>query len=335
MNSDCSKQNNKEYRFGWLYAKTWGSHPHQQKLKHHPFEDPISFSKTVYHYTTLPGFCGIVESQGIWMSSIRYMNDSEEIVHGRKFATEIINAMLKKHKYKYFFHILEGVRDKLAIKSNDDLYLACFSLVGDSLDQWRGYCPKGGVSIEFSLKEYNPFFRYPSFFLQKVIYKPTHKAKSIILTIKRFFSEYMLDKRYYDHEYFDNSYFETYKATCSDDYIDNLNKQLEFKFTQFKDEAFQNEDEVRIITDKSQIERFTKLRFRPSNYAIIPYLCTNEYTPPEKYSHGKKGKLPISSVTISPSPYQDLTLTSIKQYLDSHGYDDTTVKLSSIPYRSF
>lgn len=33
----------------------------------------------LYHYTTISGLKGIVESQSLWASDVRYMNDSAEL----------------------------------------------------------------------------------------------------------------------------------------------------------------------------------------------------------------------------------------------------------------
>jgi len=35
--------------------------------------------KLLYHYTTVTGLKGIVESQSLWASDVRYMNDSAEL----------------------------------------------------------------------------------------------------------------------------------------------------------------------------------------------------------------------------------------------------------------
>jgi hypothetical protein len=35
--------------------------------------------RTMYHYTSLTGLMGIVEQRNLWVSDIRYLNDSEEL----------------------------------------------------------------------------------------------------------------------------------------------------------------------------------------------------------------------------------------------------------------
>ena len=44
---------------------------------------------TLYHYTSLAAACSIAESQSIWVSDIRYLNDATEFEYGYKMALEI------------------------------------------------------------------------------------------------------------------------------------------------------------------------------------------------------------------------------------------------------
>jgi hypothetical protein len=81
-----------------------------------------------YHYTSIKVFHNIVDNYEFWAHNTRFSNDyTEERIVSEYF--------LKENKY---------------IANN---YFICLCEDGDSLSQWRGYCPDGGVSIELSFPE--------------------------------------------------------------------------------------------------------------------------------------------------------------------------------------
>jgi len=46
--------------------------------------------QTVFHYTSQEGLLGIVQSESLWVTSIRHLNDSTEL----EYAVELTRAML-------------------------------------------------------------------------------------------------------------------------------------------------------------------------------------------------------------------------------------------------
>ena len=60
----------------------------------------------LYHYTSAPALLGIIKSNKIWATNIRYMNDSSELSYTYDLANEIITRMRSEQKDKiaqYFF----------------------------------------------------------------------------------------------------------------------------------------------------------------------------------------------------------------------------------------
>lgn len=80
-----------------------------------------------FHYTSFAKLFDILEGDSFWASRSRFSNDKTE---DRLFGPE----WLKENNYY------------------GDNYIVCFSSNGDALSQWRGYCPSGGVSIEFDIE---------------------------------------------------------------------------------------------------------------------------------------------------------------------------------------
>lgn len=186
---------NKEPRFGCVLAEFWGSSEHQKNiLNFRRYEIGFTDTSKIYHYTDLRGLHGIIEQSGFWLNHIRYMNDSEEFQHGRNLAINFLTRIAKKRSHSFFYDIIQGVISKL--KSNDipNYYIASFSCQGDSLDQWRGYCRDGGVSIELQHHHQPPFTLLPVTVLTDVLYDDATKIKIMLLAIKRFEFEYKLDQ---------------------------------------------------------------------------------------------------------------------------------------------
>ena len=49
-------------------------------------------TRTLYHYTSIGGLQGIVESRGIWATEIRYLNDAKELVQTLDMFLSVIRA---------------------------------------------------------------------------------------------------------------------------------------------------------------------------------------------------------------------------------------------------
>ncbi|HEX8010670.1 MAG TPA: hypothetical protein VF814_07020 [Casimicrobiaceae bacterium] len=64
----------------------------------------------IYHYTTLEGFVGIVQSRSLWLSDYSYLNDARELTHGVEIVRSVVDEMLKGD-------VPDAVRD-LVVRNN-------------------------------------------------------------------------------------------------------------------------------------------------------------------------------------------------------------------------
>lgn len=80
--------------------------------------------RSFFHYASVESLFSILESDTLWLTNMRFSNDGSE-------GTVLID---------------KGIEEL-------DNYIGCFCDNGDLLSQWRGYCPKGGASIEMELNE--------------------------------------------------------------------------------------------------------------------------------------------------------------------------------------
>jgi hypothetical protein len=103
----------------------------------------------VYHYTTAEGFKGIVESQGLWATSIYHLNDWTEFDYGRDAFRERAKTLLQnEQEANAAAQLLAYLHD-----AHPPLFVCSFSGAedGDDLAQWRAYSPKGGYAIGFPI----------------------------------------------------------------------------------------------------------------------------------------------------------------------------------------
>jgi hypothetical protein len=141
----------------------------------------------LYHYTGIKGLKGIIESQTLWATHYRYLNDSEEIFHFRNRLPDILRPNLIPHIRKLAERNPELIKTagglqkaeedepkKLAIalcnaafvgqKGQSPLaepYITSFCSINKEdnnwgrvadhglLSQWRGYGAQGGYAIVF------------------------------------------------------------------------------------------------------------------------------------------------------------------------------------------
>lgn len=106
----------------------------------------------LYHYTSIEGFKGIIDSKEIWATAANHLlNDPTEITHAKEIALEILRK--RKSDFNGKGELYNNC--KSAIESSDRSKkfrcICSFSEEGDLLSQWRAYCPKGGVSVGFSV----------------------------------------------------------------------------------------------------------------------------------------------------------------------------------------
>lgn len=281
----------------------------------------------IFHYTDLNGLIGILENKGFWLSEAKFLNDSEELYNGVKLTIELINKLISKPRYLIFKDVLEKTIQKLQKYDFKNNYIASFSTKSDDLNQWRAYAKNGnGVCICFDTKVKTtfPHFNIGNVWqLHKVIYNDKIKFWILHSIIFKYFYEYKKDLR------------ERCEYLDIDDYIQSLTNSLIRVFINFKNKAFESEQEVRLVYFMGNpLDIFNKKYYRNVNNIIVPYICT--YDTKLKNETGTKHDIdliPISEIIVGSSIHQEVTLDSIKNFINDIGYNSNIVKSSTIPYR--
>lgn len=106
----------------------------------------------LYHYTSLEGVLGIIQSGEIWANHIKFTNDENELDHGREIVRSEL-ALLPE---------FENIFTMVQLDSMWSLYEPyVFSLTGlsDRSGQWKSYGAEGyGAALAFSTKRLHASF---------------------------------------------------------------------------------------------------------------------------------------------------------------------------------
>ncbi len=108
-------------------------------------------------------------------------------------------------------------------------------------------------------------------------------------------------------------------------------------FPTFKNTAFKDEAEMRIVCGAAIHADLMYLKHRTGRYGIIPYVELGlPEDPLRDLGDGPEpmGELPILGVAVGPTRYQEEAIVGVKELLRSHGHQTIAVIGSRTPFRS-
>jgi len=308
---------------------------------------------SIFHYTDAVGLSGILQSDSLFASDYRFLNDASEMRIVRDlllpvFETEIAELMprlIQKGWVKgfYEFHGQSGHRlqaegfFKTLIRLLNEvspLFVLSFCRHDEGteefthglLSQWRGYGNAGGFAIEFDeiridelLKAEMERFAYAGWKSAEVIYEDYNKLFRIE-DFKGVAGEMI--RRMFEPR-------DVSEITGKKD-IDRFMATFMTVAPFMKHSGFREEREYRVVfscihRDKrpdDETRESKEINFRVKHGQVVPYI--------EVFAHGPS--LPIKSIIVGPHPSQELQYEAVKLMLSEEGID-ATVRLSEIPYR--
>lgn len=283
-------------------------------------EGDFDAPETLYHYTTIDGFLGVLSSNSLWASECRNLNDSTEYSHGREiFEAEIKRrARNAKGEAKKFY---SEYRESPSFFESNSTLVASLTENGDLLSQWRAY--GGGCSIGFSFDALkNLLGSSLEWGLVKCIYNVVQQRELVDSLIQRLLEGWRQGP---PQETTDAETGITYTPISF--HTPALLRMLqEILPPAFKSPAFAEEQEWRLV----RMENIPgNLKFRSYASRIIPY-------EPFKFE-SKDGTIDpnlIREVVIGPSPHPELMKNTVALALKAHGFNARVVT-SDCPYRSW
>jgi hypothetical protein len=276
--------------------------------------DDDQSSNLLYHYTTTQGLIGILESDCLWATDVRFLSDASEASYGREVAVEALGVAIEAAQNEQRLLSLKIAADYFTDELGPDTssIVVCFSEQPDHLSQWQAYGRGGGFAIGFDRSNLErprtPAHRHPfkrdarPFQLVPVIYDRAAQLRAAAETIRE----------HLDHPKMTN-------FGPGEELVGALFPQVAV----FKNAAFEEEREWRAMTDV--IVNFYPLKFRPSSWGPVPY-----GTFPLRVADSVES--PIREVRVGPSAHPDTVRTGVQLLLKSHDLDVPVIS-SEVPLR--
>lgn len=262
--------------------------------------------KTLSHYTSLDGFLSIIQQSQLRASNILFLNDKEEMSYGIKVARDLLEEVEVRQGTKK----PDGRGKHLRLLEElPDVYACCFCAEPDMLSQWRGYGGGGqSVSIQFDTEKLEQLAAGMTFNLRQVLYGRAAAMEMLRKRLQEVDTDIPLVQ----------IIFETLDLK-SDDFRREVILDMS---PQFKNHAFQEEREWRVIAKASAVKR---VEYRVRDNVVVPFITIG----------AEDSRLPIERVTVGPGKDAALTRKSISNFLaKSEFYRDVDVTISSIPFRT-
>ena len=292
-------------------------------LTFHNYEDNLY----LYHYTTLQGLKGIFQNRSLWFSHISTLNDPSELKYGQNIATDVLKSFVGKESDKIIKQILEDLINYVNVYDSVlyQTFIACLCEEDNLLSQWRGYASKGGgYSIGFNFNDETKFSHNIEdlndtsyIILRKVIY--SSKTQKEIL--QRYISGIIESAKKSIENHKENSFDVGLWATQVSMNASNLLFDVIFTF---KNEAFKEEKEWRLIKAMSADHNPDLLKFREIDDSLIPYLETYIYNVSDD-----RFVFPISSLKFGPMLDPISSRSSLELYLNNQSSYEKEIKLIS------
>lgn len=290
---------------------------------------------TLYHYTSAEGLVGILSSQSIWLTDLRYVNDMSELQYARKLVesrlVEIQKGALSDVQKEFVERFTRAGADPYGF--GHSVFSASFCEKGNLLSQWRAYRGVGGgYALGFDFLHLLPTLDRPCV-LRKVIYEPADQAAQVDGIINTFLQVIDAESR----------------RQLGADFISGVLPHIcqlfrailgEYLFA-FKHPEFREEQEWRLVhaasnnptMDRKPASDTPKFRCYAGN--IVPYVHASFSKGIEASRNDVFGRaFPIVETIIGPTVSSELNSDSIKMLLLSMNPDfEPNIRSSGIPLR--
>lgn len=284
--------------------------------------------KVLWHYTDAGGLKGIVESQLLWATDTRFLNDAAEFRYGldlvMRTLQEVDLTSAKPATQRFVLGLVDDHAGSMRpwMEKSVSLFVACFCQDGDLLSQWRAYAGfsggAGGYALGYETKSPQAWVQSApgghELSLRRVIYDFTEQAQACESLIRPLVT--LLDM--------EPSNVEAQRA-----FARNLVDGAVEVAAWCKHPAFEEEREWRIVYQRTTDSAPLGLRFRPKMGFLVPYV---ELALPEPTGVGA-GIMPVRHINHGPSS-DPRSREGVRMFLESQShYSEVEVMGSLAPLR--
>lgn len=270
----------------------------------------------LFHYTTVEGLIGILESKSLHAGKIHYLNDSKEFLYASDVCNRVV-ALSKNLEPIEVVRLFEKVADFFSKMIGGNIFIISLSENPNSLSQWRAYAPSGGYSIGFSTVALAALAGPQKFKLARCIYDEKEQDQ-LMYGFMRSAADRLKQINAEDEEGERKLFGKLYLEYC------------EIAST-MKDPGFEEEKEWRLIGGPVDL-KLTQIAVKAKNSIAVPYfkfhLSNGKLTDLPNVSH-----LGINTIWIGPNRNQPLARLGLEDLLQHYGIHEVEPLESNIPYR--
>ena len=250
-----------------LFLKSW--------LPKHSSIDELK----LYHYTTLKGLEGIINSRSIWLTHVSTLNDPSELKYGEEIILNLLDEVRGEERDENILQLIKYLSEfvKSFNAATFQTYVACFCEEENLLSQWRAYGARGGgYNLGFRFGSTTKFYhsldeeKNSHVILRKIIYDLDEQRKLISNYISSIIKSTNKAIIHFKETTGIPDAWSTIAAT------EAVNILLDLKLS-FKNPVFAEEKEWRLIKGRQADYKPEQLMFRESNDGFIPYLKSYIY----------------------------------------------------------
>ena len=294
--------------------------------------------KILYHYTTQAGFLGIIQSQSLWATDMRYLNDKREYLLAMELLSERVKSLAVQSAGSPPALYLEKLQERLANIWSWQFFVVSFSEDGDLLSQWRGYGQGGGYALGFRGDDLVARLQAQGWTLASCVYDSAQQVALIDQLLATGIARLEdpdsalpaappsskptppsgLQPSFDPDKIFPmpppsapHWMTEAFPALISAFFLNG---------PRIKDDAFREEREWRAISPR---DTHGQVRVRPGVGVLRPYIPLSL----EPFS--------LAELVVGPSSHQDLARQAAEVALSQYQVHCDSVRLSKVPYRDW
>jgi len=269
----------------------------------------------LYHYTSIAGLKGIVQTRRVWATIVHYLNDAKEFRHAMDVVRNLMSQRRDDTTDRASIDFYTNLGESLPQIRGVNACAFSLSAKGDLLSQWRGYCPpEGGYSIGFQTDLLRPHLQRQNFDLVPCVYD--HSAQQNLLRV-------ILDDALSKFRRLTET-----KQADQEQAFEASQEQFFFDFSRvvpvLKDPAFAEEGEWRAVLSLVS-SRHPQMGYRVNKSMAVPHF--------ELELESKEHPLPLREIVVGPMQYQELAMNGLSSLFEREHVSYWSIRRSLIPYR--
>lgn len=276
---------------------------------------------TLYHYTSIDSLVGIAEANKVWASNVYYLNDSEEIVYACNLLEEVLGTRLLTDieddpEVEFLIQFDSWVGQCKSTANN--IFVFSLSEKPSLLSQWRSYTPHGkGVSIGFPSATLNEIAKNSQSRIAKCLYDKTEQIEILNSLIEKLLITFRKERP-------DNNSTLGNPETRYHSFLERFKGDVLQVLSIIKNQAFQEEQEWRLITKYYPSYVVPEIKFRKGASMLVPYV---------ELDLGRSRPV-FEKVLLGPSQHQNLSMSALSMFLSNKKLCNHTENCV-IPYREW